>query len=145
MAGEWKVEVIGARELRSAFKQMGEKMGPELRGGFKEIMGPIVADIQGKIPRRSGRAAGSIGSSATTTGAAVTWNKPAAPYYKFLDFGGSVGRGHKRGYWQGAIKRDMPKGGRYVYPTVSAHRADTERMVDEMVVRVAKEAGFEVR
>ena len=66
----------------------------------------------------------------------------------WLDFGGSVGRGHKPGAaWSGATRRTWmgrPVGeGRYVYPAISAAREDTINQVEEAIVEAARAAGFE--
>ncbi len=66
----------------------------------------------------------------------------------WLDFGGSVGRGHKPGVaWSGATRRDWmgrPVGeGRYVYPAISGEREATIVAVEEAIVEAARGAGFE--
>ena len=64
----------------------------------------------------------------------------------WLDFGGSVGRGHKMGAGMGAIKRDWmgrPVGeGRYVYPAISSEREATLAAVLDAAARRLESAGL---
>jgi hypothetical protein len=72
----------------------------------------------------------------------------AAPYFPWLDFGGTVGRGHRPGVkGSGSIERDWrgtPFGsGRYVYPAIFEHDDDIKRMAEEAVMDANRAAGFE--
>jgi hypothetical protein len=150
VAGE-DVRIIthGVKELQKALKQMDANAPKELKAGFTNIAENVAAAIRPKIPG-SGRAASSVKARGSQRGGAIAFGGSRAPHYPWLDFGGSVGRGHQQGRpWSGAIKRDWrgnPAGeGRYVYPTIREKRDYIIRETDEMMERLAKRAGFEVR
>lgn len=145
-----RVRIKGAAELARAFKQLDSDLPKQLRVEFKGIASRVASEVAGKVDRKTGRAAGSVKATATTRAAAIAAGGPKAPYYQFLDFGGSVGRGHIPGKGgSGAIKRDWmgkPGGdGRWLYPTISENRDETADAADEAIKTVAKRNGFETR
>jgi hypothetical protein len=144
------VRLVGLSAVTTALREVAGKAGSS---ALKESLGGIVGRIAGaarpKVPSSSGRAAGSIQGRATARGGSIVFGGTAAEYMPWLDFGGSVGRGHKAGPNMGAIHRDwmgVPIGsGRYVYPTISEHREETLAAVLDAVSDAARGAGFEVR
>lgn len=93
----------------------------------------------------SGRAEKSVKPRATQKGASIEGGGERVPYYPWLDFGGSVGRGHRPGIgWSGSVKRLSPPGGRYIYPAIAKHRDDTVRELVDAVEDSARRAGFKV-
>lgn len=145
------VKVFGMAEVGRALKQVSDKVaGDGLKAALFGIAGKVAARARGSLPGGSGKAAGSILPHSTTRGASVSFGGQAAPYLPWLDFGGSVGRGHKPGSaWSGAIKREWmgrPVGeGRYVYPAISGEREATLDAVLEAIAQAARHAEFEVR
>lgn len=144
------VEVRGVRELRSAMRRMDNEMPGKLKQGMMEIATVVVAGIQSKAPRRSGDAADSVRPRASQTGAAIAFGGQAAPYFPWLDFGGTTGKGHRPGVaWSGSIKREWlgnPKGmGRFVYPTIEEKGPEIEKRIEGIVARTATRADLEVR
>ena len=145
------VEVRGLRDLSKAFGQMDTGLRQELKSRMKAVAESVVRVAQGKIARRSGKAASSIKARAGLSGSAsIAFGGTKAPYMPWLDFGGSTGRGHVPGVaWSGAIKRDWrgnPFGeGRYIYPSIRQERPEIERTVEEAIKLVAQRAGFETR
>lgn len=145
---ERQIQVTGLRELSSAFKRVSDELPKELKARFLAIAQHVVGVAQQRMPHRSGRAQGSVKARASARGAAIAFGGTAAPWMPWLDFGGSVGRGHKPGVaWSGAIQRDWmgaPSGsGRYVYPAISEARDETREAVDAAVKEVSEHAGFE--
>ncbi len=147
-----RVEVRGLRELDQAFRSMEGRMDGALKAEFLGLATRVADTARGKVAADvgAGKAAASIKPKASARGASIAFGGTAAPYYPWLDFGGSVGRGHKPGVaWSGAITRDWrgkPSGeGRYVYPAIREHRADIAAGVDDVVTRLAQRAGFETR
>lgn len=144
-----RVEVRGLAELSRAFKAVDTDIPKELRDALKVIAERVVGVAQQRMPFGSGKAAKSVKPRATAKGAGIAFGGTAAPYMPWLDFGGSVGRGHQPGKaWSGAIKRDwkgVPTGeGRYVYPAISEQREDTIAAIEEAVTSVARRHDFEV-
>ncbi len=142
------VRVVGLREVNAALKQLGEEMPKAMQKALWSIAAPIAGRIQRKVPSGpTGRASSSVQPQATSRGAALVAGGSQAPYFQWLDFGGTVGRGHKRGYNMGAIHREWlgkPVGsGRYIYPTIEEAKPETIAALDEAVKALAQSGGFE--
>lgn len=138
------VKVTGLRELATAFRQIDSELPKEMRKSFMAISQHVVGLVQQRMVIRSGRAAGSVKARATPRGASIAAGGTAAPYYPWLDFGGSVGRGHKEGVpWSGSVRRATQKGGRYLYPAIAEARPEIEAGVDAAVEKTARSAGFD--
>ena len=147
-----RVEVRGLREFERAIRDLDGDLRTELRGDLRSIAEQVAADARGRVAADvgSGDAAASITPRATGKGASIAAGGRKAPYFPWLDFGGSVGRGHRPGVaWSGAVKREWrgrPVGeGRYLYPAIRASRDLIVRLVDASVERVAREAGFDTK
>lgn len=145
-----EIKVLGLRELSRGFKQLDAGLDGALKTAFLKIADHVVGVVQQRMPWEVGRAARSVKARASTRGASIAAYGQAAPYGPWLDFGGSVGRGHQPGVpWSGAIKRDwrgVPSGsGRYIYPAISEERAATAEAALDAVETAAKKASFEVR
>lgn len=140
-----KVEVKGLGDLARAFKQVDRELNQEMKRRLKDVVQGVADTAIQRMPHRTGRAQTSVKARASDRGGAIAAGGTAAPYYPFLDFGGSVGRGHVPGVGgSGAIKRSMPDGGRYIYPALIERRDDINKGVEEAVEEVAKQAGFDV-
>lgn len=144
------VKITGLRELSAAFKRIDTDLPKELQAELKKVAEHVVGATQQRMPHRTGRAQRSVKARASTRGASIAAYGTAAPYGHWLDFGGSVGRGHVPGVpWSGAIKREwrgVPRGsGRYLYPAIAESRDAIEEDVDDAVAKVAKRAGFETK
>lgn len=144
------VEVRGIRELRSAMRRFDTEMPGKLKDGMRGIAEDVVSRTASKVPRRSGAAVGSLRPRASQTGAAIAFGGQAAPYFPWLDFGGTTGIGHRPGVpWSGSIKREWlgnPKGsGRYVYPTIEEMGPEIEKRIGGIVARTATRADLGVR
>jgi hypothetical protein len=143
------VKVRGIRELSRAFKDVDAALPRDLKTSFLRVAQRVVGLAQQRMPYKSGKAAGSVKARASSRGASIAFGGTAAPYMPWLDFGGSVGRGHKKGVaWSGSVKREwrgIPGGsGRYIYPAISEARPETEAAVDAAVKHAAFHAGFDV-
>lgn len=141
-----EVKVTGLNELGRAFKQIDTQLPGALKEGFTKIAESVATDVRAKVAHKSGRAAGSVTARGKQRGAAIAVGGSRAPYYPWLDFGGSVGRGHKPGVGgSGAIKRDMVPDGRYLYPTIAEHNKQIKNEVDQLLERLARQAGFDTK
>jgi hypothetical protein len=147
---EVSVKITGLRELTAAFKKLDAELPKELKGSFLVVARHVVGAAQQRMPFVSGRAAGSVKARASTRGASIAFGGTAAPYMPWLDFGGSVGRGHKPGVGgSGSIKRPWlgaphSPAGRYVYPAIAEAKPETEAAVDAAVKHAAFSAGFDI-
>lgn len=143
-----KVQVRGLAELRKAFRDVSKDIPKEMGRAFKAVAETVAGRARAKVPSRSGRAASSIVARGSQRGAAIAFGGTRAEYFPWLDFGGSVGRGHKPGQaWSGAIKREwmgLPNGqGRYVYPAIRQSRPEIEQAADAAIVAAARRAEFD--
>lgn len=137
-----KVEVKGVRELNKALRQVDSDLPKEMKVGFIRIAQRMVGFIQPRVPSLTGAAASSVEAKSTQRGASIRGGGSSAPYYPWLDFGGSVGRGHKPGAGGGAIRRPIIKTGRYIYPTIGQHEPDIRQEVDQMMDGLQSKAGL---
>jgi hypothetical protein len=127
-------QVVGLRELQAAFRKTGKGSGHFIQVRLKQVATLVASAVAGRvIVGLTGHAAASVRPVATQQGAGVVAGGPRAPYYPWLEFGGSTGPGHERGKWQGQIwssgagghshlHRVAPewggKPGRWMYPTI---------------------------
>lgn len=144
------VRFHGVPQFVAALKAIDVALPGQLKQEFLGVAADVASNVSGRIPKLTGKAAGSVKPRATTRGASIAAYGSAAPYGPWLDFGGSVGRGHRPGVaWSGAIKRawmGKPAGeGRYLYPAIRANRKNIIEGADDAVEKLAKRAGFETR
>jgi hypothetical protein len=142
-----QVRMEGLRELRKAMRDAEAGSQKHLQRRFKDVAAIVASAIAGRVPRGpTGHAAASVRPRATATGASVLAGGASAPYFPWLDFGGSTGRGHKAG-GGGAIVRNPFMGesgeGRYVYPTISEMPGVIEHAANEAIGDALTEAGWE--
>lgn len=148
------IQVRGLREVTNALRKVDREIPKGFRGAFLPIARRVVAGVKGAVnadaKNPTGRAASSVTARASQRGAAVSFGGATAPYFPWLDFGGTTGRGHIPGQaWSGSIKRPWaghPVGsGRYVYPTIEEQREEIMATAEEAVLSAARAAGFEVQ
>lgn len=148
----YSVRVRGISELRRALKDLENGSQKALKDALLPIAEKIAGDVRGKVPKRDGTAAGSVKARSSTGGASIAAGGRAAPYYQWLDFGGSVGRGHIPGQrgsgsvyreWMG--KNVQTPAGRYMYPTIAEQWDQTGEAALDAIEKVAKKAQFETR
>lgn len=138
MAVDAKVEVRGIRDLSRALRDIDRDLPKELASGLAEAS-EIVADaVRAKMPRRSGRAVGSVKVRKQQRGAALAIGGSKAAYTPWLDFGGKVGRNK-------SVRRPFLPEGRYVYPSLREKRDEVNAKVDGVLKRLAEKAGFETK
>lgn len=149
------VHVEGLAALMRAMVRVAPEARKQLRTAAKNVGGKLASQTAAKVPKRTGNAARSLKPSVKGNDVLVTGGGGRAPYYPWLDFGGTVGRGRKstttitlftdrtgkvrmrsrtdRARKTGTSTRPFIKGGRYLYPTLERlqHelRADLRRAV----------------
>jgi hypothetical protein len=147
---DYRLEVKGINESIRAFK----KVDSDIPAGFRKEMLAIASDVAGeaqqRVPWKSGKAARSIKPRASQRGAGIAFGGSAAPYFPWLDFGGTTGKGHRPGQrFSGSVSREWlgnPRGeGRYVYPAIRDKSDDIEKAAEAAVINAAKRAQFEVK
>lgn len=136
MAAE--VEVDGLKRLRAGLR----KIDPELVKEFRQSLLPIanrVADAaRGRVPSKSGRAAGSIRGGVSGNNAYVQGGKKAVPYFGWLDFGSrdpKSGNPRSVGPWAGTGAG--PARGRFIYPAIDDNRTNIEQAAVDAIEAIA--------
>ena len=160
------VEVEGLFELRRALRAFAPGSQKNLQKRFKAIAVEVAGRARGKVPvsgaktqpKRStsgwpffpsGSAAKSVRARATQTSAIVIAGGPKAPYYPWLEWGGSTGRGHEPRRGGGAIPRTwlgaggMSEWGRYIYPTIQDMSGEITDSVKGALADTKRETGLE--
>ena len=139
------VKVQGLREVVAALREADAEVPKRLREYLLPIARLVAARTAAKVPRDTGDAAGSVSARAGQRGASVAVGGASAPYFPWLDYGGSVGKGHRPGVpWSGSVVRPWMPGGRYVYPTIAEHRDEIAEAALDAVERSATDAGLKV-
>jgi hypothetical protein len=131
------IKIEGLAEFNRNLKKLDSDLPKVLRLAHNEAAQLIVDYAKPRVPRRTGRAAGTIKARSTRTESRVSGGSKRVPYYGWLDFGGRVGR--KR-----SIQRPFIKQGRYLYPALSANYDKFAQLLTDALVDVARQAGIEV-
>lgn len=96
----------------------------------------VVKTAEPKIPQVSGRAARSVHTQATLTGAFAVGGEDIE-YYPMLEYGGYSGR-------QLATYREVFGEGRYLEPSAKESEGDIDRIAREKLVKTLRAIGLEV-
>lgn len=134
---EFKLEVKGIKELSRSLKKVDADAPKAMKGALNGVSTLIIGKAKPLIPKRSGRAAGSLRASSTRTEVKIRVGGSKAPYYPWLDFGGRTGI-------RGSVVRPFFKEGRYLYPTLSANSAEIAALLEGSLAEVIKSAGLDV-
>lgn len=137
MAAIEPVKITGLAEFNRNLKKLDADLPKALRLAHNEAAQLIVDYAKPKVPRKSGRAAGSIKAKSTRTESRVSGGSKRVSYYPWLDFGGRVGP--KR-----SVHRPFIKEGRYLYPALGAQYDKFAELLEEKLIEVARQAGVEV-
>jgi hypothetical protein len=132
-----RIEVAGLREFRAALKRADAELPKQVRLVLNDAMGLVIDAARPKVPRRTGRAAGSLVARSTGKVARVQGGSRRAPYYAWLDFGGRVGVNR-------SVIRDFRKHGRYVYAGYFSRKPKIIEALEAGVVRLARSVGWDV-
>lgn len=143
------VQVRGLREVRNAARKVDKDIPKGLRRELLPVAQKVQGRIRSKVPYLKGDARESVKARASQRGAAIAFGGNTAPYFPWLDFGGTTGKGHRPGAaYSGSVKRPWmgrPGDGRYVYPSIAEMTPEIEQAANDAVINLAKAAGFEVK
>lgn len=153
---ELKVQVGGLAALSKGLRGMDDAAPKELRLALNSAA-QLLVDVAGpKVPQVSGAARRSMVARSTRTSARVAVGGKKAPYYPWLDFGGTVGRGRKaavavgrgrrrtaaQGASSGSVRRQFIREGRYIYPTLRQIRPRIQAQLQDAISAVIRGAGL---
>jgi hypothetical protein len=131
------IKVRGLVEFQRALKDLDGESQKQLRVVFNDAADLVASGARRLVPSRSGRARGSVRVLSTQRAARVAGGSARAPYYPFLDFGGSVGR-------KGSVRRPFLKDGRYIYATYGRRRDEFRKLLERGLVKLVRDAGLEI-
>jgi hypothetical protein len=134
------VRITGLREFQRGLRELDSGLPKALRIAMNSAADVIVADARPRVPQgRTGHARSSVVARSTRGRARVEGGGRRAPYYPWLDFGGTI-RPHGHNITRPFIGRT----GRYIYNAFFRKREQfTDRLADELA-KVAESAGLEV-
>lgn len=140
------VRIEGLGQLRRSLKKLGSDAPKELSKELKKLADEVVQQVKPQVPYLTGAARASYRPRAMGAGAGIAFGGAKAEYAPWLEFGGSVGRGHQpRRANSGATKRTRVKGGRYLYPTLERMRPEIEDRCAAVMLAAARRYGLETR
>jgi hypothetical protein len=131
------IKIEGFAEFNRNLRTISADLPKGLRLANNETAQLVVDWARPRVPKDSGRAAGTIKAKSTRTEVRVQGGSKAAPYYPWLDFGGRVGRNK-------ATRRQFYGGGRYLYPGLDANRSELEERHVAALVDLVRRAGLDV-
>lgn len=132
-----EVKITGLREFQRNLKALDSDLPKALRVALNDAANIVVDDAKPRVKKASGRARGTVKARSTQKRARVVGGGNRAPYYPWLDFGGRVGRRKQ-------TRRPVLDKGRYIYPAFFRQRDEFTDALNDALVDVAKQAGFEV-
>lgn len=126
-----RVDQAALKSLQRALRKADPELQKELKRELKSAADIVATSAKGKVPSRSGKAAGSIKSGSTMKGAYVQGGKASVPYYGWLDFGTRSARtGFTRGVSGPWTKSGTgPKHGRFIYVALDEKRGEVTKRV----------------
>jgi hypothetical protein len=133
----YKIQVDGLKDLQKRLKAVDKTAPVALRIALNSVADIVIKHGRPLVPKRTGAAQKSWKARSTRTESRVSYGGPRAPYMPWLDWGGRVGR-RKR------TVRPFLKDGRYLYPTVKKHKTEIQRVADDGLADVARDAGLDV-
>lgn len=129
--------VAGLADMRKGLRGIDKDLPKGVRLLLNTVAAVVVDAAKPKVASKTGAARASMKAASSQTEAKVSAGGRAAPYYPWLDFGGSVGR--KKG-----THRPFFKSGRYIFPTVAEKRDDIEAAMAKAVAQLARSNGITV-
>jgi HK97 gp10 family phage protein len=130
------VQIVGLRDLTRRLRQVNTDLPKAVRLAANEAAEVVVVAARRDVPKRSGKAAGSIRARSTRTAARVSSGGRRAPYMPWLDYGGKVGKNNT------AVRRFIADG-RFVYPAFRENREQVAETFRTALDRIIAEAGLE--
>lgn len=130
MADNFRVRLVGHREVVKALRTVGVNLGPELKKQYKVIGYLLARMIRARSP--SARLGATARPYATQRGFGVKVGSAAAPFVFPAEFGGTVPLfgGPRRVQY-----KPYSREGYFIFPTLRDARDDIQRAADTAVER----------
>ncbi|NUO56024.1 MAG: HK97 gp10 family phage protein [Hamadaea sp.] len=129
------IRVDGLNEFVRNLKKLDSDAAKVLRVAFNAAGESITEEARAKVPTKSGRARASVKMRSTQTAARIVGGSKKAPYYPWLDFGGTTPKGGRRPFL---------KDGRYIYAAYFRQREGIAAKLELALINAAQAAGVEV-
>jgi hypothetical protein len=136
-SGGSRIQITGIKEFQASLRKMDADLPKQLRLALNKASKLVIGYAQPQVPTRSGAARSSLKVRSSQREARVAAGGRKAPYYPFLDFGGSVGRNK-------SVHRPFFKEGRYIYPSLRKNREEITQVMAKALADLARDAGLEV-
>jgi len=133
------VRVEGLADLRKGLRKFAPDVNKQLRRDMKAVAGIVAASARSQMPTRTGTARKSVKASTSGNYAQVRAGGVRAPYYGWLDFGGTLGPAGGRRNTQ---HRPKFKEGRYIYPAIARNRPRIIAASKHAIGKAITEAGM---
>lgn len=131
------IKIDGLKAFSRNLRTLDSELPKALRVALNESAAVITDFAKPRVPKRTGRAQRSLKAKSTRTAVRVSGGGNRAPHYPWLDFGGKVGPAR-------SIERPFMKDGRYIYEGYFRNKDEFVKVLEEALLRVAKQAGVGV-
>ena len=133
------IRVEGLKELKRALREAPPEVKREFNKSMRGIVSEMVDAVRSQMPEVTGDAQSSVRVSTAGNYLAIRAGGERAPYYPWLDFGGTLKAAGGRHNEQ---HRPFFHEGRWIYPTVARHRPEIYRKAMEAVERAKGRVGL---
>ncbi len=131
------IRIDGIKQFQKALRQMDADLPKQLRVAFNGAAEIVVSAARPRVPRRTGRAAGSLKVRSSQRAGRVASGGRRAPYMPWLDFGGRVGPNR-------SVRRPFLTRGRFVYRAADDKRPEILDHLSKALGDLARGAGLDV-
>lgn len=139
-----RVQWHGADEFVAAHRELERRQPAFIKYEALTAANTIASDFRPKVPVLTGRAQRSISVTQVDKDAVLRAGLDIE-YWKFLDFGGTTGRGHRRGRGGGSVKRkSVGKSGRFYWRSLETRFDDILESASKRLAAEMRRCGLEV-
>lgn len=131
------IRVEGLDQFVRNLRALDAGLPKALRRSQNRAAAVVVEWARPRVPRRSGRAAGSIRAASTARATRVREGSARVPYMPWLDFGGRTGP-------RRSVVRPYRREGRYVWAALAATRDQVAVELERSLLDAARSAGVQV-
>lgn len=135
-----KVKATGLKEAKAATAKLKTSAPLRLKIGSRKAADLIARTARGRMPTgpgRNGHIKPTVKVSSVGGAPGVVAGDKSHPYMAFLDFGGRVGPKRR-------VHRPYFKGGRYVWKAYSDKSKEVERIIDDELVELGRDMGWDL-
>lgn len=133
----YEIRLEGADAAVRGFKEMGDNIPKMVSAVLSDAGRLLVTATKPEIPVRTGKAQASLMWESANGGVNVRGGNNNVLYFRWLEYGGLAGRNH-------SVKRLIVVEGRYIWPTYLKEQDKIQALLEDGVVSLVKDVGFEV-